>query len=300
MAQTQSSVPFFIRIIVDSRLSIHMRLFPRILLLTLLTIPQANGLENQESVEVTAQGSLLDFNYREYSDQGSLLDEENGILPGLIFGLGKNQGKWRFAGKLSCHAGDATYTGKTNHGVPISTVTTQLITDLGFRLDYTLKNEASIVQGIYLGAAQHYWKRNIHSGYTATGAPVSGLLEKYRWRQWIIGANAEILSRERSRWLLDVRLMRIANPQVTVFYSGLYDDAHLALGAHWGARVSLPWLYSLGQSSALLVEPYAERYIFGRSATAPLTSHGIPVGGVFEPESVTKNFGLSVGVKGSI
>ncbi len=266
------------------------------ILLTLLSIPCANVIASPEAWWINAQGSLLDFNYREYSDQGNLLDKESGILPGLIFGMGKNQGQWRFAGKLSCHAGDATYSGQTNGGVPISTVTKQLITDMELRVEYSFSNDASIFKELYLGVAQHYWKRDIQPTHTANGAPVLGLLERYQWRQLNIGANTMLLSTERSRWLLDVRLMRVVNPQVTVFYSGLYDDARLALGAHWGTRVSLPWSYSLGQSTTLRVEPYVESYKLGRSATVTLTNQGVPVGNVFEPNSVSNNFGLLVGV----
>ena len=131
------------------------------ILLTLLSIPCANVIASPEAWWINAQGSLLDFNYREYSDQGNLLDKESGILPGLIFGMGKNQGQWRFAGKLSCHAGDATYSGQTNGGVPISTVTKQLITDMELRVEYSFSNDASIFKELYLGVAQHYWKRDI-------------------------------------------------------------------------------------------------------------------------------------------
>lgn len=295
MAQTLRLCHFYLNNSLHT-LVIFMLFLCRLVFLVLLFIPCAEAVASQDAWWITAQGSLLDFNYREYGDSGNLIDKEGGILPGLIIKMGKNQGQWRFAGKLSCHAGDARYIGQTNAGVPISTVTQQQLADAELRADYSIRNDTSVIQGIYVAAGRHYWKRDIQPTYTVSGAPVMGLLERYHWWQLDIGTNAMLYSDGHSRWLLDVRLMRIKNPQVAVYYSGLYDDVRLALGEHWGARLSLPWSYALDSSIILLVEPYVESYRLGRSATVPLTSHGIPVGTVFEPNSSSNNFGLSIGV----
>lgn len=269
----------------------------RIFLLMLLSALSSKAVGNQEEWWFAAQGSLLDFDYREYGDQGSLLDKESGILPGLILEIGKSKGQWRLSGKLSGHAGGVTYSGQTNGGVPISTVTKQQITDVGLRAEYSFENTPRIIKGIYFSAAQHYWRRDIQPTRTANGSPVAGLLEKYQWWQLNVGANVLLLRTERSQWMLDFSLMRISDPRISIYFSGLYDDASLALGERWGSRVSLPWRHSLGQSTTLLVEPYIERYKLGRSKSVPLSNHGFPIGTLFEPNSEYSNLGLAIGLR---
>jgi len=75
-----------------------------------------------------------------------------------------------------------------------------------------------------------------------------------------------------------------------------FDDVDLDLGAKNGVRLSLALQRDLGKSTSLWLRPWFEYWELGRNAESDLLSHGIPVGTVFEPDSETSNFGISLGV----
>ena len=258
-------------------------------------LPLAHAQE-QDRLSLSLEGDLQRFDYREYGDQGNLLDRENGFLPGLLFGIGRSLGPWQIAGQLSYHAGGVTYTGQTNGGEPISTTTRQQIIDAELRAGYQFRQMQQIRPTLYFGAANHSWWRNIQPTYTAFGMPVRGLLETYRWWQAFLGAKISIQKTSVFDWALDTRLTRIIAPKIEIDYSGLYDNPQLDLGERWGFRLALPMSYSMRHSVTLSIEPYLEKYALGRSPSAPLTKQGIIQGTVFEPRSTGSNYGVLLGI----
>lgn len=54
--------------------------------------------------------------------------------------------------------------------------------------------------------------------------------------------------------------------------------------------------YSMTSSTALVLEPYLEKYKLGRSSSAPLTRQGVIMGTVFEPDSSSSNYGVVLGI----
>lgn len=262
----------------------------------LLAAPGAMAQPEQGS-ELSIAGSLLNFGYQEFNDTGKLLDREDGYIPGVVLGLSHTIDRWLFAGDFAYHAGDVAYTGQTNNtGVPISTRTRQNISDISLRTEYWSQHDKGLSYAFYLGAGYHQWNRDIQPTTTASGAPVSGLFETYEWWSGFLGIKGELYESGSTRWLLDTRLMQIINPSIKVYFNGQYDNARLALGERWGIRVSLPWHYTMETSSSLSIEPFAESYELGRSATTPLTKNGTAAGNVWEPLSQTINYGLTVGI----
>lgn len=252
--------------------------------------------QEQDGLRLLLGSDLQRFDYSEYSDQGELLDRENGFLPGVLLGVGRDQGPWQIAGQVSLHTGGVTYTGQTNGGVPITTTTEQQISNVELRAGYQFRQTQQVRQILYFGAANHFWRRNIQPTSTSSGMPVRGLLETYRWWQAFLGI--KMLSNKTSSfdWGLDVRLTRIIAPRIEIDYSGLYDNPQLKLGEHWGGRVALPMTYSMTSSTALVLEPYLEKYKLGRSSSAPLTRQGVIMGTVFEPDSSSSNYGVVLGI----
>lgn len=271
-----------------------MRYLPVISGLLLFLSPLAQA---QDGFHLSLAGDLMHFDYREYGEQGNLLDRENGLLPGLLLGVARTQGSWQIAGTLSYHSGDIAYTGQTNGGIPISTTTRQRMTDAELRAGYQFQPVRRITPTLYAGAANHRWRRDIQATHTSSGIPVRGLLETYRWWQAFLGVKMSGKKTAPFDWVLDARLIRIIAPTVDVDFSGLYDNAHLNLGERWGFRLALPMSYSMNHSTTLVLEPYLERFSLGRSSTIPLTSQGIARGTVTEPDSTTRNYGIVLGVQ---
>src|SRR5687767_7187704 len=48
--------------------------------------------------EVQVGLALLDFDYKEFSESGVLLDREQGWLPGFLIELAQTEGDWRLSG----------------------------------------------------------------------------------------------------------------------------------------------------------------------------------------------------------
>jgi hypothetical protein len=245
-------------------------------------------------LEVEAGASVMDFGYREFSDSGTLLDREDGRIPGLVARLGGKSGAWQFTGELSHHAGDVTYTGRTNVGGMVSTITAETVTGLSATLTRRIGNRTNPEITLYGGFGYTDWTRDIQPTTTAGGQPVAGLLENYYWWSGFVGSRLEMAAQPGVRFGAEVRLMRIIAPELEINFGGLYDDASLDLGEDWGMRLVLPARFRVTATSWLIVEPWIEQWEFGRSATATLTRNGTPAGTVFEPASETGNFGVSL------
>lgn len=243
--------------------------------------------------KVSANFSLQDFNYKEFDDNGSLLDREDGTLPGLIFGLERPRGRWVLGGRFSYYAGSVDYDGQTNTGTPITTRTDEKISEIEGRAEYWLRPEDR--WAVYGGLGYRYWARDIRPTRTAGGQPVSGLFEVYDWWLVFFGTKVELYNKNASRWSLDLRVLRILAPELRVDATSQFDQARLDLGERYGMRLSLPWQYKLDKATHLTIEPYAEGWELGRSPTVPLTRNGVVIGTIFEPRSETRNYGINLG-----
>ena len=268
--------------------------------LIVLLFPVAAMAQPEEQPEerwaLSVGGAILNFGYREFSDSGTQLNREHGAIPGVALSLSRRQDRWLLVGDYSYHAGGVAYNGQTNTGVAITTRTDQNIVDMALRAEYWRATTGGLNYALYIGTGYHHWERDIQPTRTASGAPVSGLFETYQWWLGFLGAKAVLHESGRARWLLDARLTRPVNPSVTVDFNGRYDNARLYLGERWGARLALPWHYEMSRSTSLIAEPFVESYELGRSATTPLTSNGLTVGGVYEPRSESRNYGLAFGI----
>jgi hypothetical protein len=267
------------------------------ILAVLLVIPRVHAGEPAAppTWRMHAGLSIQDFNYKEFADDGTLLDRENGLIPGVVAGFLRTEKEWGVAGDFSYHDGAVDYTGQTNSGIPITTRSDARIADLSMRVEHRQIGKADVEYGrLYGGLGLHSWERNVRSTQTAGGAYVSGVFEIYQWWYGFIGFKTDMVAKPSWSWALDARLTRTFDPRVHVDFLGLYDNTSLDLGPRFGARLSLPWRYALDRVSALSIEPYFERWDLGRSNDMTLTRGGVAVGGIFEPRSETRSYGLTL------
>jgi hypothetical protein len=235
--------------------------------------------------------SVLDFGYKEFSDDGGLVDRESGGLPGIVSALTRTQGPWFLTGEVTYFLGKARYRGQTQSGTPLNTHTEEALLDLQVQTGYGYRLQGGFDGTVYTGLGYHRWQRDIRPVEN-----VNGLFEIYDWWYGLLGTNVVIFKSGKWKGWIDLRLVRTFSPKVVVDFKGNYDDAHLNLGERFGARLSLPCDYQFNQNTALTFEPYLEEWNLGRSPTQPLTRNGAFGGSVFEPRSETRNYGLTVGV----
>lgn len=242
-------------------------------------------------------GTALNFGYQEFNDNGRRLNQETGVIPGLVLRVGQGYDHWRVVGDVSYYSGDVEYDGQTNRGTPVMTRTNQKIIGMGIHAEYWRASMGGLHYALYFGAGYSYRERDIQPTRTTTGAPVRGLFETYQWWSGFLGAKSVLYTSERGRWMLDARFTRPVNPSMKVDFDGLNDSVRLDVGGHWGVRGALPWHYTMSQSADFFMEPFMESYETRRSATTPLTRNGVIVGTVYEPRSESFNYGFMVGVQ---
>jgi hypothetical protein len=235
--------------------------------------------------------SALEFGYKEFSDNGALVDRERGGLPGLAAALTRTQGRWFATGEVSYFSGAARYRGQTQSGAPLNTRTEEKLLDIQMQTGRWYRLRGDIDWSVYAGLGYHRWQRDIKPIEN-----VNGLFEIYNWGYGILGTKAFIYKSGKWEGGIDLRLNRTIFPKIRVDFKGIYDDAHLDLGGRFGTRLSLPWRYRFSQDTAFAFEPYMESWNLGRSPNKPLTQNGALAGHVFEPRSETHNYGMSVSV----
>lgn len=271
------------------------RRFPEVCCcLILLGSITANATAAEYERESSVGVGFMDFTYKEFGDDGALLDREDGALPGIAARFARRRGSWALAGGAGVHAGDVAYDGQTNTGVPITTRSGAEITDLYLRTELRSPFSRSWDSAFYFGVGYSRWSRDIRPTTTASGAPVQGLFEVYEWWRFLLGAYVTLAGSTHAGWRVDTQVFRTSNSTVHVDFRGSFDSATLDLGDAWGGRVALQWFRPLSATTSLVVEPYAATWKHGRSATRPLTQNGATVGTLNEPRSETRNVGIAV------
>ncbi len=271
--------------------------FIRALCATLALLgPLDSKAQPQEGSEIEIGAAVLNFGYKEFSENGKLLDREDANIPGTMLRFSHPRKPFLFAGEVSYYGGDVVYDGQTNTGIPITTRTGERIVDTAVRAEYWEATPAGFNYALYAGAGYRRWERDIRPTHTAAGVPVSGLFETYQWWFGLLGAKFTLFESPQARWLWDARVVRPVNPSITVDSPGQYDSVRLGLGERWGWRLALPWRYGMSQAAGLTVEPFVESFEIGRSATVTAIKNGTPVGTVTEPRSETRNYGLAISV----
>lgn len=235
--------------------------------------------------------SVQDFGYKEFSDQNTLLDREDGWISGVSGSLSQQTDKYSLDIAFTYLKGDVVYDGQTQSGLPHKTHTNEQIIDGSISLGILNAIKLTRPSSLYFGFGFREWQRDI----LPTGA-VLGLFETYYWYYGFVGGKVELLSKDKLSVWLDGRLTRPINPTMEICFSN-FDCADLSLGVNTGGRVSLPVHYRINIKSKLVFEPYYESWDFGRSPNETLTVNGVPAGGVIhEPRSETRNVGISISV----
>jgi len=135
--------------------------------------------DENNTYEILAGISLLNFDYKEYDINNVLLDKEDGTIPGLTFSLTRHWLNWSIDIKLDNHKGVVAYTGQTTTSIPVTSKTDTNILDYSFSINRWFTTQNNTRFAIYTGYGQHKWQRNIRSTTTNNGTPVNGLDERY-------------------------------------------------------------------------------------------------------------------------
>ena len=173
---------------------------------------------------------IVGFHYKEFADDDSVLDREDGNIPGVATTLRYDNSTWGIVSSTSFYSGDAAYDGQTQLGIPITTTTKEQM--FGFTLHAYRHVAFGGPRGseLYSGLGYQWWGRDISPTRTSRGTTVSGLYEEYRWWTAFLGGQLSLTSDSTSRWDIDARILRTINPTVEVDFAGSTDNVELPLG----------------------------------------------------------------------
>lgn len=234
---------------------------------------------------------LLNFDMREFDEQGERLVRESGLLYGINadFGLRGKQIEIRLG--AAYYGGEVDYDGQTQANVPINSSTRERIVDVSLMLVYHLPSVAVPALSLYGGPGYRSWRREIQPVGT-----VSGLDESYRWWKFQAGMDMS-WARGKNRWVLDGRVIRSLNPGVDVDLGAGFETTELNLGDSWGWRVGGRWARMLSPRLEAVFDLFYERQSLGRSDSETLRRNGLPVGSIFQPRIEMKNSGIFIGLR---
>ncbi len=271
-----------------------MSISPRLVLFYLFALNAfpATGVaaENPGCLITSEAGVVMErFDYAERRDSGELLDRETGLLPGLRAGFDVGCGPWKFAGSAGYQRAQLDYDGQSSGGSKLASRTLEAVREIDLIVGRKFTPSFINAFTIYGGTGYREWRRNI-----ANSGNVSGLDEKYRWGQLIVGGNTSLYQSGPQHIGIDLRWLRMWQPKLAVVFRGLFEAPDdLRLGARNGWRIALPWKYELDTHSAFKLEPYAQGWHIARSAPGPLFRNGVSVGSFFEPASDTRLYGIT-------
>ena len=223
--------------------------------------------------------SMMDFQYKEFSDQGELLNREDGLVPGLRFALASSAGNLLIGLEVSYQTGSVDYDGQLQNGTPHKTRTDETFIDASF----TLGRQVHARSKIHLGAGYHQWDRDIQPSGRG-----SGLFERYAWIYVLLGGEQLLWKNGKHQLSLNAQATYPVNPTMTLNFTGS-GNVSLDLGSQPGFRLQAPWRIRLASGRQLEVTPYYEYWQLGRS---PDVRVGAWI--VHEPRSETGNLGITL------
>lgn len=224
--------------------------------------------------------------WSEQSDTGTALVRENGSLPGWVLSAEVRCDQWFLGADTAISNGRRNYDGQTSFGTPVTT--TSAISDTWGRLKagWSLNATVELVMDVSL---QHT-DRTIASTPQAAGYPESYERTLIRaGARWSIPSPVGTWTLSGAKALTGQQTMRLQLPGK--------DPTTLQFGSPDQWELSLGWRKALSQNLYMEASYRYIHTILGKSATALVTSNGLPVGAAYQPRStlIERPIAVSIG-----
>ena len=206
--------------------------------------PLAQASDTPGALELHAGASVMRVDFREVADSGQRLVREQGVLPGVVGGVGQSRGRWQWSAEVSYYSGVVDYDGQTQSGASFETKSDASVAKIRARALHMLDPEGRFWVGLGLGYRQ--WQRHIRGR-----GQVSGLDERFTAADVSAEARLSLLRSQEVRADVDLRLAWPLRPQVRIDFGGLYDTQTLQLGERLSARVAMPVSFAAGPRSRI-------------------------------------------------
>lgn len=231
--------------------------------------------------------SALHFRYKEVDDDGSMLDREDGNLPGVYAAARVERDKAIVMATLSYHWGTVKYDGHVIETMERhQTDTDEAIAEATLTFGHYLGESRRTA--LYLGGGYRHWQRNIRSR-----GNVGGINELYTWAYGILGGSLRLWRGSDVLLAMDARATYPISPKLRIHWPGNQGYLTLQLPSRTGYRIAFPLEVALNPRVTLAVAPYYEYWKLPKS-DAVLIGDATDYYAVWEPESTTKNVGVTL------
>ena len=224
------------------------------------------------SYQLSATPGVYAFNYSEYSQNGTELNNEQGLLPGFALQFEYTQHNHVLRLHSSLYDGKVDYDGRTQGGTAHTTDTETQLFNLGLRLlpaqlefplqDFLQTDLFSSLQAprFFIGLQYWRWDRDI-----LTRNNVQGLHEIYSWYEIEFGLQLKSAIENQAWYWAELSALYNVNPQMKILLPN--SEVNLKLGSQAGARLRLGKSWQTSATLALSLSVFAEYWEFGRSNT---------------------------------
>jgi len=260
-----------------------------LLLAILLTIPSLHALEGEFGMELSFVG--LNMDYREYDDNGVILDSEKSNFSEMIGGQTAlfyelqtpHNNSARLSAQLQYIKGESEYVGSylgssSGYGSLVSRTQNEMTdVSLDYRFSYLYENNLYLSYGLAIGYRE--WRRELSASQ----------VEIYSWKSLRPTLGFGYSSKNLAFGVV-AQYQYGLNPEMEIVDSSLVFE----LGAANIAKVSLPLTLVFSEKFRFLMEySYEYQYIEKSNVITIATTSGNYE--AWEPESRTNNAYLKVG-----
>ena len=227
---------------------------------------------------------------------------EKGWLPGFYLGFDRNKGSSFYAKIFTEFSfGDDTYDGTTQTGTPISFSSDNY--QFFFRGEINLGYNFAITPNIsiipYTGYGFRVWNRGQTQIRSIDGMNVMTIKEEYSWHYIPVGIAADFKISNRFSIEPNAGARFMFYGKMDVMFSQLdpgFNNPDVKLGNRIGYYAEIPLRYRFSKNWSVILKPWYAYDEIGQSDTVDLTYYGQTVGALYEPPSVTHQYGINVGL----
>ncbi|MDH5473149.1 MAG: hypothetical protein OEY61_09860, partial [Gammaproteobacteria bacterium] len=233
----------------------------------------------------SVSGSLLYFDYEEFSDSGLSLNHETGFIPGINMNYRLENNQLAF----TLHDGSVEYNGQTQSGSPHQTDTIETLYTLTYR-HYFPVTDGLNRNNYYTGLGYQFWERDIQARNN-----INRLFEEYSW--WTIEAGIQTLIYRQNNYqvTLDLGLLHTINGIIYIDLTDIgYGYPHLSLGNRAGINTHLTFTKLITDNQSLYINLNYKHWKFGKSNSQTL-NNGTSGITITEPASHSNHSQLSLG-----
>ena len=230
----------------------------------------------------------LDYQERENS---KVIDKDYGFLYGIHAKVEAKNRNFIFNVKSSiAYTDSATYEGSSSSGESLSFDSEKeciitLQADAGYNINIGIKITP------YIGLGYRYWRRGEAKVVQADdGSYVWDYKEIYSWLYVAPGIRLSVPIKDHVSISLDAAYMFAIDPQVTAYFSEInpsYSDVTLNLSPESAFYVNIPVRINITRRLLLHIEGIFRYWNMGRSNFYL---------GMYEPHSITKLYGINIGI----